>query len=46
MEVRTRLERLGVDSAKLRILPLGELEATGTDEAGWSKDRRVDFRWL
>jgi len=27
----------------VRLVPKGELEATGTDESGWAKDRRVDF---
>ncbi len=45
-EVRTRLERLGVSPDKMRVLPKGELEATGKDEAGWIQDRRVDFEWL
>lgn len=45
-EVRTRLERLGVGGDKMRVLPKGELESTGKDEAGWAQDRRVDFEWL
>lgn len=43
--VRDRLTRLGVSSDKLQTLPRGELDASGTDETGWSKDRRVDFQW-
>ena len=36
MSARDRLTRLGLDSHKLKTLPKGELEATGTDEAGWA----------
>ncbi len=43
--VRDRLVRLGVSSQGLSTLPRGELDATGTDETGWSRDRRVDFQW-
>ena len=43
--VKERIERLGVDPAKMRTLPKGELEATGQSEAGWAQDRRVDFEW-
>lgn len=39
------LARLGIDPARLRIVPKGESEATGTDEATWAKDRRVEFAW-
>jgi len=40
--VRDRLQRTGAASS-VRLVPKGELEATGTDESGWAKDRRVDF---
>jgi peptidoglycan-associated lipoprotein len=43
--VKDRLSRIGVDSGRLRTVPRGELDATGNDETGWSKDRRVDFQW-
>jgi hypothetical protein len=26
-------------------IPRGALDASGTEEAGWAKDRRVDFDW-
>ena len=45
LSVKDRIARLGLDAAKLRVLPKGELEATGKDEAGWAQDRRVDFEW-
>lgn len=34
---------LGADQGNLRIVSKGEEEATGRDESGWIKDRRVDF---
>lgn len=40
------LARLGIDPAKLRVLPKGETTAIGTDEFSWSRDRRVEFEWL
>ncbi len=43
--VVTYLGRLGIDPARLRKVPKGEGEATGTDESSWSKDRRVEFKW-
>lgn len=44
-QVKGQLERLGVSASKLHTLPKGELESNGKDEAGWAKDRRVDFEW-
>jgi peptidoglycan-associated lipoprotein len=44
--VRERLRRRGIADNQMRVLPKGELEATGRDEAGWAQDRRVDFEWL
>jgi len=38
------LGNLGVAGDKLRDTSRGELDATGTDEVGWRKDRRVDVR--
>jgi peptidoglycan-associated lipoprotein len=43
--VRDRMSRLGVDGGRFKVVPKGELEATGSDESGWAKDRRVDFTW-
>jgi peptidoglycan-associated lipoprotein len=37
--VKRYLSRLGVDN--VRPVSKGELEATGTDEASWAKDRKV-----
>jgi peptidoglycan-associated lipoprotein len=39
------LARLGVDAGILRVVPKGEAEATGSDEAGWARDRKVEFTW-
>jgi len=37
------LHKLGVTSPQLAETTRGDLEATGVDEAGWQKDRRVDL---
>jgi peptidoglycan-associated lipoprotein len=42
--VRTYLERLGVPAARLAPTTRGELDASGSDEASWQRDRRVDVR--
>ncbi|MEK6606786.1 MAG: OmpA family protein [Myxococcota bacterium] len=39
------LGRLGVDTSRLRPVSKGKLEAVGTDESGWARDRRADFIW-
>ena len=41
----TYLGRLGIDPSRMHKVPKGEGEATGADEAGWTKDRRVEFKW-
>jgi len=41
--VRTFLERLGVPDAQLAPTTRGDIDAAGTDEAGWQQDRRVDL---
>ena len=41
--VSSYLTRLGVQSSQLGVTTRGSLDATGTDEAGWQKDRRVDI---
>jgi peptidoglycan-associated lipoprotein len=38
------LSRLGVGDPQLAVSTRGALDATGTDEAGWAKDRRVDVQ--
>ena len=42
---RDYLRRAGIDSNRLKPVPRGNLDATGTDEASWAKDRRVDSEW-
>lgn len=41
--VSTYLVRLGVGQPQLEVTTRGALDATGTDESGWAKDRRVDI---
>jgi peptidoglycan-associated lipoprotein len=41
--VRTFLQRLGVGDGQLGETTRGALDASGTDENGWSTDRRVDI---
>jgi len=41
--VSTYLVRLGVGEPQLAVNTRGSIDATGTDEAGWAKDRRVDI---
>jgi peptidoglycan-associated lipoprotein len=36
------LERKGIEKAKVETTSRGAMDATGTDEAGWTHDRRVD----
>ena len=43
--VKDFLQQLGVDASKLNVVSKGDLEATGTDDASMSKDRRVQFVW-
>lgn len=40
--VKLAIVNEGLASAKIATTSRGELDATGTDEASWSKDRRVD----
>ncbi len=41
--VSAYLARLGVGEPQLAVNTRGALDATGTDESGWAKDRRVDI---
>ncbi len=41
--VEAYLGQLGVSQAKMTETSRGKLDATGTDEAGWQQDRRVDL---
>jgi peptidoglycan-associated lipoprotein len=40
------LVHLGVDAMQMTTTSRGELDATGTDEPSWQRDRRVDMRLL
>jgi peptidoglycan-associated lipoprotein len=42
--VKERLGRMGVNKNSTATAR-GEMDATGKDEAGWAKDRRVDVSW-
>lgn len=42
--VRTYLQRLGVPSQRLTPTTRGEIDASGSDELGWQRDRRVDLQ--
>jgi peptidoglycan-associated lipoprotein len=39
------LAALGIDPARFHVVPKGEADAVGTDDASRSKDRRVEFEW-
>jgi peptidoglycan-associated lipoprotein len=42
--VRSYLERLGVPASRLAPTTRGDLDASGMDESGWQRDRRVDLK--
>jgi peptidoglycan-associated lipoprotein len=42
--VAAYLGKLGVEEVRLKQTSRGELDATGTTEDGWAKDRRVDIK--
>jgi peptidoglycan-associated lipoprotein len=44
--VRTYLERLGVAAGRLSPTTRGDLDASGSSEAGWQRDRRVDLQLM
>jgi peptidoglycan-associated lipoprotein len=37
------LQKQGLGQERMTSMSRGELDATGTDESGWAKDRRVDI---
>lgn len=45
-QVNSYLGNLGVGADKMRDTSRGELDATGKDEEGWRKDRRVDVKLI
>jgi peptidoglycan-associated lipoprotein len=42
-QVKSYLGNLGIDAARVTTASMGEEMASGEDEAGWARDRRVDF---
>lgn len=43
--VKNYLRDLGVPAHMLNVVAKGDLEAEGTDESSWARDRRVQFVW-
>lgn len=43
--VKQFLVNLGVPPENMQVISKGSLEATGSDEAGYAQDRRVEFIW-
>lgn len=43
-QVKTYLRDLGVDASRVSTRSMGEEMASGQDESGWSRDRRVEFQ--
>ena len=41
--VRSAVEAFGVPAARVDVTSRGEVDASGTDEKGWQRDRRVDI---
>jgi peptidoglycan-associated lipoprotein len=41
--VKNAIADAGLSASKIATTSRGEMDATGTDEAGWEKDRRVDI---
>jgi peptidoglycan-associated lipoprotein len=41
--VKGAIAGAGLDQGKMATTSRGEMDATGTDEAGWEQDRRVDI---
>ncbi len=44
--VRSYLIGLNLDAARVTTTSRGKLDATGTDEVGWQRDRRVDIELM
>jgi peptidoglycan-associated lipoprotein len=44
--VRAYLQRLGVPATRLAPTTRGDLDASGSDEPGWQRDRRVDLQLI
>lgn len=41
--VAGHLQKLGLDESRMETSSRGELDATGSDEASWAKDRKVEL---
>jgi peptidoglycan-associated lipoprotein len=41
--IRSAIVAAGLDGAKVNSTSRGEMDASGTDEASWAEDRRVDI---
>jgi peptidoglycan-associated lipoprotein len=41
--VKGAIAGAGLDSSRMATTSRGEMDATGTDESGWERDRRVDI---
>jgi len=41
--VKRFLHEMGLEDGRVATTSRGELDATGTDEAGYARDRRVDI---
>ena len=41
--VSAYLTKMGLPDTRMETSSRGELDASGEDESGWSKDRRVDI---
>ncbi|MBI5534989.1 MAG: OmpA family protein [Deltaproteobacteria bacterium] len=42
--VRAALQSFGIEERRVDLTSRGALDAIGTDESGWAKDRRVDIK--
>jgi peptidoglycan-associated lipoprotein len=38
------IKTLGMDKSRVHVISKGKEEATGRDDAGWAKDRKVVFK--
>jgi hypothetical protein len=43
--VKRRLGALGIPENNMSTVPRGELDASGSEESGWEKDRRVEVNF-
>jgi peptidoglycan-associated lipoprotein len=43
--VEERLRVLGLERGRLQVVGKGKLEASGANDSGYAKDRRVELKW-